>query len=133
MTLWGRDPDELLRSSAVPAEGRLERLRGKYQARFDRWCERTCEAIDRGEWLRVGRGLGLFERGFLEREWRAEAAEILGEGILSPRSLEDACRLPDRSGYFGARREAEREAARAAAMRAVPEPAPDPDDGGPSP
>lgn len=74
-----------------------------------------------------------FERGFLEREWRAEAAEILGEGILSPRSLEDACRLPDRSGYFGARREAEREAARAAAVRAVPEPAPDPDDGGPSP
>lgn len=66
-----------------------------------------------------------FERGFLEREWRAEAAEILGEGILSPRSLEDACRLPDRSGYFGARREA--------AVRAVPEPAPDPDDGGPSP
>lgn len=127
MTLWGRDPDEVLRSAAGPAEGRLERLDGKYRAKFDRWCDRICGEIVRGEGMRVRRmpeeerarywaEEEEAERGFLEREWRAEAAEILGEGILSPRSLEDACRLPDRGDYFKTRQAVERTAARETGM-----------------
>ena len=49
MTLWGRDPDEVLRSAAGLAERQLEQLAEKYQDRFDRWCDETYGQIVRGE------------------------------------------------------------------------------------
>ncbi|MDE0006598.1 MAG: MobA/MobL family protein [Rhodospirillaceae bacterium] len=128
MTLWGRDPDEVLRSAAGLAERQLEQLAGKYRDRFDRWCDENYGKFVRGEgWREIMLDMpeaskaGIWseeeaaERDCLEQEWHAAARKILG-GNPSPGNLEDACRLPDRGDYFGKRQAAERTAARKARM-----------------